>query len=245
MALKVVLFDFNGVIVDDEPIHAQLIQDVIASENMRCSPEDVQRFVGRSDRACLLDFFGLQGRVLTPEALNKLLAQKTIVYQQRIQALEVLPLFPGVKKLIAAFQSFELKLGIVSGAQRAEIELVLALAQLQDFEVIVGAEDISTSKPLPEGYQQAVKQFNALYPALNLQPSDCVAIEDSFPGLEAAISAKIPVVGVAHTYPFHMLQRRANWAIDGLKDLEVARLVQVYSGKGERDPTRNDSVEPP
>jgi beta-phosphoglucomutase len=243
MALKVVLFDFNGVIVDDEPIHAQLIQDVIASENMRCSPDDVQRFVGRSDRACLLDFFGLQGRVLTPESLNKLLAQKTVVYQQRIQALEGLPLFSGVKELIAAFQSFELKLGIVSGAQRAEIDLVLALAQLQDvFEVIVASEDTSTSKPSPEGYRQAVKQFSALYPALHLQPSDCVAIEDSFPGLEAAISAKIPVVGVAHTYPFHMLQRRANWAIDGLKDLEVARLVQLYSGEGERNWERLSST---
>jgi beta-phosphoglucomutase len=236
MALKVVLFDFNGVIVDDEPIHAQLIQDVIAAENMRCSAEDVQRFVGRSDRACLQDFFGLRGRVLTPESLNKLLAQKTVVYQQRIQALDILPLFPGVKDLIAVFQSFNLKLGIVSGAQRGEIELVLAQAQLQDvFEVIIAAEDIATSKPSPEGYRQAVKQFSARYPELDIQPSNCLAIEDSFPGLEAAISARIPVVGVAHTYPFHMLQRRANWTVDALKDLEVARLVQVYSGEGERD----------
>jgi beta-phosphoglucomutase len=236
MALKVVLFDFNGVIVDDEPIHAQLIQDVIASENMRCSAEDALRFVGRSDRACLQDFFGLKGRVLTPESLSKLLAQKTIVYQQRLQELDVLPLFPGVRELISAFQSFDLKLGIVSGAQRGEIELVLEQAQLQDvFEVIIASEDISTSKPSPEGYRQAVKQFSALYPELDLRPSNCLAIEDSFPGLEAAISAQIPVVGVAHTYPFHMLQRRANWAIDGLKDLEVARLVQLYSGEAERN----------
>jgi beta-phosphoglucomutase len=236
MALKVVLFDFNGVIMDDEPIHAQLIQDVIASENMRCSAEDVQRFVGRSDRACLQDFFGLKGRVLSPESLNKLLAQKTVVYQQRIQELDVLPLFAGVRELISAFQAFEIKLGIVSGAQRGEIELVLAQAQLQDaFEVTIASEDIATSKPSPEGYLQAVKQFSALYPDLNLQPSDCLAIEDSFPGLEAAISAQIPVVGVAHTYPFHMLQRRANWAIDRLKDLEMARLMQLYSGEAERN----------
>jgi beta-phosphoglucomutase len=236
MALKVILFDFNGVIMDDEPIHAQLIQDVIASENMRCSAEDAQRFIGRSDRACLQDFFGLQGRVLTPESLKKLLSQKTLAYRQRIQELGELPLFAGIRELIATFKSFDLKLGIVSGAQRGEIELVLAQAQLQDaFEVIVGSEDISTSKPSPEGYRQAVKQFSDLYPELNLQPSDCLAIEDSFPGLEAAISAQIPVVGVAHTYPFHMLQRRANWAIDGLKDLEVARLVQLYSGEAERN----------
>ena len=46
MALRVVLFDFNGVIIDDEPIHAELIKEVIASENMRCSDEEAQRFVG-------------------------------------------------------------------------------------------------------------------------------------------------------------------------------------------------------
>jgi beta-phosphoglucomutase len=239
MALKVVLFDFNGVIIDDEPIHAQLIREVIASENMRCSAEDAQRFVGRSDRACLQDYFTLQGRVVTPEALNKLLTQKTAIYQQRLQTLERLPLFPGLKELIAAFQDLDLKLGIVSGAQRGEIELVLGLANLQAaFAVTVAAEDTTASKPSPEGYQQALKQFQTRYPALDIQPSDCLAIEDSFPGVEAACSAQIPVVGVAHTYPFHMLQRRANWTVDALQDLEVDRLIQVYSGERERDGER-------
>lgn len=236
MVLKVVLFDFNGVIVDDEPIHAQLLQGVIASENMRCSPEDAQRFVGRSDRACLQDFFRLQGRVISPELLQKLLAQKTALYQQTIQSLEVLPLFPGVRELIQTFRSFDLKLGIVSGAQRAEVALILEKAQLQDaFEVIVAAEDTETSKPSPEGYQQAIQQFSNQHPDLKLQPSDCLALEDSFPGIEAACSAQIPVVGVAHTYPFHMLQRRANWTVDALKDLEVPRLINLYAGEAERD----------
>jgi beta-phosphoglucomutase len=236
MALKVVLFDFNGVIIDDEPIHAELIKEVIASENMRCSAEDTQRFVGRSDRACLQDYFIQQGRVLTPELLNRLLAQKTGLYHQRVQSLDELPIFPGVRELIAAFQSFDLKLGIVSGAQSSEIDLVLNQVGLQDiFEIIVAAEDTSTSKPAPSGYQQAIQKFQHYYPDLDLQPANFLAIEDSFAGLEAASSAQIPVVGVAHTYPLHMLQRRANWAIDMLSDLEVERLIQVYSGAAERD----------
>lgn len=233
MSLKVVLFDFNGVILDDEPIHEQLIQDIMLAENLRIGPDDFQRFcLGRSDRACLQDLFNSRGRVLTETALNNLLTQKSEAYQQRLHGLESLPLFSGVKDLIQSFQSCQLQLGIVSGALRSEIEWVLDQANLRDsFPVIIAAEDISTSKPSPEGYQRAIAQFNQLDPALALQPAECVAIEDSFPGLEAAHHAKIPVVGVAHTYPFHMLQRRANWAIDNLEQLEVQRLIQVYSGE--------------
>jgi beta-phosphoglucomutase len=231
MALKVVLFDFNGVILDDESIHEQLIHDVMLSENVRITPEEFQKFgLGRSDRACFLDLFASRGRVLNPETVAKLLAQKTNAYQQKLKTLETLPLFEGVQALVQAFQDNHIKLGIVSGAHRAEIEWVLDRASLSPaFELIVPAEDISTSKPSPEGYETAIAKFNHRYPELNLSPQDCLALEDSFPGLAAARAAHIPVVGVAHMYPFHMMQRRSNWAIDYLDQLEVPRLIQVFA----------------
>jgi beta-phosphoglucomutase len=232
MPLKVVLFDFNGVILDDESIHEQLIQDVMLSENTRITTEEFQRFgLGRSDRACLQDFFNARGRTLSADYLTKLLAKKAIAYQQRLQALDQLPLYEGIETLIQVFQDHQIKLGIVSGALRAEIEWVLKQAHLQDaFEIIVAAEDITTSKPSPEGYQQAIAQFNAHNPDLDLKPQHCLALEDSFPGLEAARAAHISVVGVAHTYPFHMMQRRSNWAVDHFDQLEVPRLIQVFNG---------------
>ncbi|MGB8700057.1 MAG: HAD family phosphatase [Thermosynechococcaceae cyanobacterium] len=235
MPLKVVLFDFNGVILDDEPIHAQLIQDLMLAENIRCSVEDCQQFcLGRSDRACLQDLFHLRGRTVSQDYLSKLLIQKATAYRHRLATYNPLPIFPGVFELIATFQSHHVKLGLVSGALRSEIEWVLHQAHLLSaFEILVTADDIATSKPSPEGYRQAIARFNGHYPDLNLVPADCLAIEDSFPGLEAARSAGIPVVGVAHTYPFHMMQRRANWAIDSLADLEVQRLIQVFSGQDE------------
>jgi beta-phosphoglucomutase len=246
MPLKVVLFDFNGVILDDESIHEQLIQDVMLSENVRITPEEFQKFgLGRSDRACFLDLFASRGRVLTPEAVAKLLAQKTSAYQQRIQSLETLPLFDGVQSLVQAFQDNHIKLGIVSGAHRAEIEWVLDRASISAaFDLIVAAEDISASKPSPEGYQTAIAQFNDRYPDLKLCPQDCLALEDSFPGLEAARAAHIPVVGVAHIYPFHMMQRRSNWAIDYLDQLEVPRLIQVFAEGKESNSTHSEEPVP-
>jgi beta-phosphoglucomutase len=246
MPLKVVLFDFNGVILDDESIHEQLIKDVMLSENVRITPEEFQKFgLGRSDRACFLDLFASRGRVLTSDAVAKLLAQKTRAYQQRIRALEVLPLFEGVQSLIQSFQDSHIKLGIVSGAQRTEIEWVVEKANLSTaFDLIVSAEDISASKPSPEGYQTAIAQFNDRYPDLKLCPQDCLALEDSFPGLEAARAAHIPVVGVAHMYPFHMMQRRSNWAIDRLDQLEVPRLIQVFADGKESNSTYSEAPVP-
>ncbi len=246
MPLKVVLFDFNGVILDDESIHEQLIQDVMLSENVRITAEDFQKFcLGRSDRACLQDLFNARGRVVSSDYITKLLKQKTTAYQQRLQALETLPLHTGVETLVQSFQDSQIKLGIVSGALRAEIEWVLEQAKLRSvFELIVAAEDISISKPSPEGYQQAIAQFNHLYPDLNLQPQHCLAIEDSFPGLEAARAAHIPVVGVAHTYPFHMMQRRSNWAVDYLEQLEVPRLIQVFEAGKESSSMRSEAPVP-
>jgi beta-phosphoglucomutase len=239
MSLKVVLFDFNGVILDDESIHEQLIYDVMLCENVRITPEEFQKFcLGRSDRACFQDLFGARGRVLTQDALSKLLLQKTTAYQQHLQALETLPLFEGMQPLVQAFQDNQIKLGIVSGALRAEIEWVLEQAQLRDaFELIVAAEDITTSKPSPEGYNKAIALFNQRYPDLNLLPKDCLALEDSFPGLAAAHAAQIPVVGVAHMYPFHMMQRRSNWAVDYLAQLEVPRLIEVFEKGKESNST--------
>jgi beta-phosphoglucomutase len=246
MSLKVVLFDFNGVILDDESIHEQLIQDVMLSENVRITPEEFQKFcLGRSDRACFQDLFGARGRVLTQDALSKLLLQKTTVYQQHLQALETLPLFEGIQPLVQAFQDNQIKLGIVSGALRAEIEWVLEQAQLRDaFELIVAAEDITSSKPSPEGYNKAIALFNQRYPDLNLLSKDCLALEDSFPGLAAAHAAQIPVVGVAHMYPFHMMQRRSNWAVDYLAQLEVPRLIQVFEKGKDSNSTYSEAPVP-
>lgn len=75
----------------------------------------------------------------------------------------------------------------------------------------------------------AVERFNRLDFNLQLQPSNCLAIEDTPAGIQAAKKAGMQVVGIANTYPFHLMQRRANWAIDYLTDLELERIQQVFS----------------
>lgn len=231
MSLKAVLFDFNGVIINDEPLHEKLIEQILIEENLRLIPGEFRQVcLGRSDRVCLQDLLTRRGRVVTENYLNQLMKRKAQEYLQQIKKIKKLPLYPGLEDLIFQLRSRALKLAVVSGAIRCEIELVLNRATLNEyFTVIIAGDDITTSKPEPDGYLLAVERLNQMYPGLNLQASECLAIEDTPAGILAAKQAKIGVVAVANTYPFHMLQRQANWTVDYLWDLELERVQQVFA----------------
>ncbi len=231
MALKAILFDFNGVIINDEPIHQQLIDQVLIAENLRPKPGEYRQVcLGRSDRACIRELLQRRGRVVSEDYLTQIIKRKAEAYQQELAKLEKLPTYPGLEDLIFQVRSRGLKLAVVSGALRSEVELVLQRQSLAEyFCAIVAGDDITTSKPEPDGYLLAVERLNEIEPSLNLQPAECLAIEDTPAGITAAKRAGIPVVGVANTYPFHMLQRQANWTVDYLSDLDLEYVQQVYT----------------
>lgn len=230
MTLKAVLFDFNGVIINDEPLHEQLMNQLLLEENLRPKPGEFRRLcLGRSDRACLTDLLNERGRAVTSTYLDELIARKAKAYHRLIETTESLPLFPGLEDLIFKLRAAQLKLAVISGAVRSEIEHILNKAKLQDyFSVIVSGDEGLPSKPAPDGYLAAIQRLNELTPGLNLLPGECLAIEDTFPGIQAAKAAGVSVVGIANSYPFHMMQRSANWAIDYLNDLELERVQHFF-----------------
>jgi beta-phosphoglucomutase len=231
MTLKAVLFDFNGVIINDEALHDKLLSDLLIEENLRPKPNEFWELcLGRSDRACLLDLFERRGRVLTEKQLDALIARKSRAYRLQLETIEKLPIYPGLDDLIFRLKAAQIKLGIVSGALRNEIDLVLERAKLTTaFSVVVSGDDITVSKPEPDGYLLAIERLNHTYPDLLLQPQECLAIEDTFAGIQAAKRAGMSVVGVANTYPFHMMQRHSNWAVDYLSELELERVQERFS----------------
>lgn len=231
MTLKAVLFDFNGVIIKDEAIHEQLISEILIEENLRPSPQEYREIcLGRSDRVCVAELLKRRGRLVTESYLTQLIARKAKAYERQLETLEKLPIYPGLEDLMFKIRVAKLPMGVVSGALRSEVELVLTRAELaQHFSVIVAGDDIKVSKPEPDGYLLAVERLNQEYPELKAQASECLAIEDTPAGIEAAKRAGMQVVGVANTYPFHMLQRQANWTVDYLHDLELDRVQEVYA----------------
>ena len=231
MTLKAVLFDFNGVIINDESIHERLIEQLLIEENLRINRGEFRQVcLGRSDRACIAELLNRRGRTVTESYLDRLIARKAQAYIKEVELLEKLPIYPGLEEFILSLQVAQLKIALVTGSLRLEVELVLNQAGLAKyFEVIVAGDDVTASKPQPDGYLLAVERLNQLYPDLKLEPGECLAIEDTFAGIQAAQKAGISVVGVANTYPFHFLQRAANWTVDYLSDLEFERVQQVYS----------------
>lgn len=240
MTLKAVLFDFNGVIIKDEAIHQRLIEEILLQENLRPSAEEYREVcLGRSDRVCLAELLKRRGRFVSESYLTQLITRKAQSYQRQLETLETLPIYPGLDDVIFKIRAAGLLMGVVSGALRCEVELVLNRAGIaQHFALIVAGDDITASKPEPDGYLLAVEQFNQKYPNLNAQASECLAIEDTPAGITAAKRAGMQVVGVANTYPFHMLQRQANWTVDYLNDLELDRVQDVYAR--DKQPSRAD-----
>lgn len=236
MSLKAVLFDFNGVIINDEPIHKRLIEDILIGENVTgLKPGEFEKVcLGRGDRVALRELLNIRGRIIREDNITQIILKKAKAYAEELEKLEKLPLYPGIDDLIFQVRSKGLKLGLVSGAVRQNIEVVLERSNLAEyFTVVVTGDDITTSKPEPDGYRLAVQLLNQEYPDLGLLPNQCLAIEDTPAGIQAAKRAGMQVLGVANTYPFHMLQRQANWTVDYLCDLELERVMEVFTAKSD------------
>jgi HAD superfamily hydrolase (TIGR01509 family) len=177
-----ILFDFNGVIVDDESQHCDALIATLAEYGYPLDRDTYYReYLGFDDRECFRFSFERMGRPLDDRALEQAIARKHTAYERSIRS--SMRLVPGVADFIenAALDGFQL--AIVSGALRSEIELVLGLCGLRPhFAEIVAAEDVGACKPDPQGFNQARQR-------LDLSANRCVVVEDSLPGLNAARAA--------------------------------------------------------
>lgn len=221
MNLKAIIFDFNGVIVDDEPLHLELFRKILLEEGLFLSDEDYrEKYLGYDDRACFIEVLCDNSR--TPDAADDLFVQELIerkaeYYRQAIQ--ERMLLFPGVVELVRR-SAAEFPLAIASGALRGEIEWVLQQAEIRDcFGVIVAAEDVSACKPDPEGYNKALELLNATR-ATTLEPHECLVIEDSVAGVEAAKAAGMRCLAVTNSYRAEELQA-ADQVVQSLANVDL------------------------
>jgi HAD superfamily hydrolase (TIGR01509 family) len=229
--IRAILFDFNGVLVDDEPIHLEIFQRVLADEGIPFSAgEYFARFLGLDDRACFAAVLAEAGEPVNVPRLMRLIARKASYYQERIRQ-GGYPFFPGAVDLVATLAARGRMLGVVSGALREEVEGALRQAQLLDrFKVLVTAEDVEEGKPDPQGYLRALEALNSLPPLPErlLHPHEVLAVEDSPAGLAAAKEVGLATLAIAHTYPAERL-RGADAVAASLRDLTPERLERLYA----------------
>jgi HAD superfamily hydrolase (TIGR01509 family) len=189
-----ILFDFNGVLIDDEPQHCEALTAALAEYDIPLDRETYYReYLGFDDRECFRFTFARHGRPTDAAAVATAIERKARHYGAAIR--RSMTLVPGACDFVRAAAMEGLALAVVSGALRREIELVLELADLRPhFPVVVAAEDVSACKPDPQGFTRARE-------ALGLGPEQCVVVEDSLPGLEAAHAAGIRCAVLTTSHP--------------------------------------------
>jgi beta-phosphoglucomutase len=225
MALRAIVFDFDGVIANSEPLHYRGYRDVLAAEGIALAERDYYaRYLGFDDVGAFEAIGRSSGVTWDHARIEELVARKAV----RLEELErdVSVLFPGAGEVVRRAAAV-VPIAIASGARRDEIVRVLTREQLSHcFTVIVGAEDTLVSKPAPDPYLHAVTLLSRASNG-RLKPSECVAIEDSHWGLESARIAGLRTVAVTNTYSADELT--ADLTIASLSDIDLDRLARLCS----------------
>ena len=196
-----VVFDFDGVIADSEPLHLRAVQAALAGHGVDLAASDYyDRYLGFDDADVFRAVWRDQGWPLDEDALAGLIRVKG----ERFEALSGrgAALFPGAADCIRRVAA-AVPVAIASGALAPEIEAVLDAAGLRHhFRAVVASGDTPRSKPAPDPYLRAVELLRPHVAAAGLDPAGrVVAVEDSMWGIESALAAGLRCVGVAQTYP--------------------------------------------
>jgi beta-phosphoglucomutase len=225
VALRAIVFDFDGVIANSEPLHFQGYRDVLAEQGVTLTePDYYARYLGFDDVGAFEAIGASCGERWTPAQIRDLVARKAL----RLEALErnISVLFPGAADAIRRAAAV-MPIAIASGARGDEIRRVLAREDLLSyFTAIVAAEDTPVSKPAPDPYLLALTGL-ASAAGPHLLARECIAIEDSRWGLESARTAGLRTVAVTNTYPAGELV--ADVTIPSLDAMDLDRLSRLCS----------------
>jgi HAD superfamily hydrolase (TIGR01509 family) len=225
--LQAIVFDFDGVIANSEPLHFAAFRDILAEEGVTLTEtEYYARYLGFADVGAFASIGAQQARPWTASRVADLAARKA-ARLERIER-DVSILFPGAEAAIRRAAA-AVPIAIASGALNAEIRRVLDREGLTScFSAIVGADDTRLSKPSPDPYLLAIAQLGGAIGTL-LDAGACVALEDSQWGLESARAAGLRTVGVAHTYSAAELSA-ADVVIPAVAALDIQDLRALVSG---------------
>ena len=208
--ISAIVFDFDGVLADSEPLHLRAYQEVIEAMGSALPREEYYaRYLGYDDVGVFRTLSDDRGWGLTDVRITELIDEKTRALAEIVAGTDVL--YPGAAECLSRLASVW-PLGIASGALKHEIEAILKQRSLDGYlRFIVAAGDTPASKPAPDPYALAAKLHG-------FQPGSCVAIEDSRWGIESAKAAGLWCIAISHTYPVSELLR-ADTIVSSLDEL--------------------------
>jgi beta-phosphoglucomutase len=196
--IRAAIFDLDGTLADTEALHYEAFAMVLGARGIELSRADYfARLIGFNDRDCFATVLGENGRAADAAALEPLIAEKAEAYQRMIADRDVL--YPGAEKLVRACAA-RLPIIVATGTLRVEAEMILRRAGLRELFVdVVAAEDVERGKPEPDAFVTALGRLGFHLRDRNpVQPAECMVVEDTAAGVEAARRAGMRVVAVCH-----------------------------------------------
>ena len=226
--LKAIIFDFDGVIADAEPIHLKAFQEVLSEEGINLSNKDYyDKYLALDDKTCFAMVLKDRGIDFNRALIDALMLRKSGYYDKFIR--ENLVIFPGVVDFIKkAYGKYAL--AIASGALRHEIEFILECAGIRkEFNIIVSAHDVENCKPNPEVFVKVLERINNLGPSKSgiIHPSECLVIEDSIAGIKAAHSAGMKCLAVTNSYSPEKLSE-ADMIVKSLEEVKIEDIEKLF-----------------
>ena len=206
-----VIFDMDGVLVDGEPLHYEVVRRLLAEEGVEFGMDDYQRYLGttlESTWSDLRERYGLSRSYEWYAAAY----DREVVRSYREEA----ELLPGAEALLALLAEAAVPLALASSSNREWVDAALdSLGLRRFFDQTVAGDEVSRGKPDPEIYLRAAERLGAA-------PGSCVAVEDAPAGIASARAAGMSVVAVRTPMTDGLPLAEANWIIDSLADFDPA-----------------------
>ena len=200
--VRAIIFDFNGVIADDEGPHVRCFCEALGEIGVRLTAEAYYgTYLGMDERTCTALLLTARDGNSDEAVVRQVQERKAELFRQHMAAHKP-ALFPGVVEFVTAVRALGYRVAIASGGRREQIDRALEETPIQQaFELILSAEDCPIGKPDPAIYRLALQRLNERRgTGLLLRPDECMVIEDSQAGIRSARAAGMRVLGVATTY---------------------------------------------
>ena len=199
MTIRAIAFDLDGTLSDTEPLHFEAFKEVLRPAGIDIPREEYfSRLIGLNDHDCFALLLSEHGQDASEEHVARLIERKAGVYGAMIAERDVL--YPGAAEFVRRC-ALRFPLILVTGTLHAEAETILQRADLRGLFVdLIAAEDTARGKPEPDGFLTALGRLGfILRPHPSIVAAECLAIEDTAAGIEAAHRAGMPVLALSHT----------------------------------------------
>ena len=229
-----VIFDFDGVIVDSEPLHYRAIQAALATVGLGFGYDEyLARYVGFDDRDVFREALRAAGQAVAEDRVAALCRLKAAAFRHLLDG--DIPAVAGAAPLIRELAAQGVPLAVASGALEAEIRFVLGRLGLTDcFSVVVSSDQVAVSKPDPATYRLAVERLTAAFPNRGIRAGACLAIEDTACGVASARGAGLRVLALTTTTTALDLAG-ADWVrpdLSGVSAEDILADQYFFSGAG-------------